>query len=381
MVVQTECCIWNEYNRCYAEEICGAIWYNYSRVNAREREIMDSSQIALTRLYRQIIRSIAIGTLIISIVAFVVTLAAYLITQNTLILVILTIAGITAIGCGLTLFLLARNSQLWQAIAAFGVMVIACEVAIAVWLPELSLSVIPFLAIVILLAGLQGQRRFSILILLICVGVAALILTLNQSTKNLPIERNLLTFLEVSSIVALFIALWAFLDRILAAQMQALQIAEQRAEEAEAARNTAETARQEIERRALEQQRLLELVAVLELPVLTIDERVLLVPLVGHLDSRRAEALRQRVLKVVAERRAQAVIIDVSGITIIDTAVARALIDTATAIRLLGARTLISGIGPAVAQTLVHLNIGLEEVVTAPNPEAALRLARATVGV
>jgi rsbT co-antagonist protein RsbR len=163
--------------------------------------------------------------------------------------------------------------------------------------------------------------------------------------------------------------------------MQALYIADQRAEEAEAARNTAEAARQEIERRALEQQRLLELVAVLELPVLTIDERVLLVPLVGHLDSRRAEALRQRVLKVVAERRAQAVIIDVSGITIIDTAVARALIDTATAIRLLGARTLISGIGPAVAQTLVHLNIGLEEVVTAPNPEAALRLARATVGV
>jgi Anti-anti-sigma regulatory factor (antagonist of anti-sigma factor) len=342
---------------------------------------MDSSQIALTRLYRQIIRSIVIDTLIISIVAFVVTLAAYLITQNTLILVILTIAGITAIGCGLILFLLARNSQLWQAIAAFGVMVIACEVAVAVWLPELSLSVIPFLAIVILLAGLQGQRTFSILILLICVGVAALILTLNQLTKNLPIEPNLLTFLEVSSIVALFIDLWAFLDRIFAAQMQALYIADQRAEEAEAARNTAEAARQEIERRALEQQRLLELVAVLELPVLTIDERVLLVPLVGHLDSRRAEALRQRVLKVVAERRAQAVIIDVSGITIIDTAVARALIDTATAIRLLGARTLISGIGPAVAQTLVHLNIGLEEVVTAPNPEAALRLARATVGV
>jgi len=320
---------------------------------------MSNTQPSLEQLYRQIVRSVALGTLIIALIAFVVSLVAYLVSQSIFIVVILTITVITIIGCSLTLLLLVRNYQLWQAIATFGIMVISCEVAIAVWLSEISLSVVPFLSVIILLAGLQGNRAFSIITLLVCIGAAIPIITFNQSPNGLRIDPHLVTFLEASSITALFIALWAFLDRILAAQMQALQIAEQRAEEAEAARNTAEAARQEIERRALEQQ----------------------VPLVGHLDSRRAEALRQRVLKVVAERRAQAVIIDVSGITIIDTAVARALIDTATAIRLLGARTLISGIGPAVAQTLVHLNIGLEEVVTAPNPEAALRLARATVGV
>ncbi len=342
---------------------------------------MSNTQPSLEQLYRQIVRTVALGTLIIALIAFVVSLVAYLVSQSIFIVVILTITVITIIGCSLTLLLLVRNYQLWQAIATFGIMVISCEVAIAIWLPEISLSVVPFLSVIILLAGLQGNRAFSIITLLVCIGAAIPIITFNQSPNGLRIDPHLVTFLEASSITALFIALWAFLDRILAAQMQALQIADQRAEEAEAARNTAETARQEIERRALEQQRLLELVAVLELPVLTIDERILLVPLVGHLDSRRAEALRQRVLKMVAERRAHAVIIDVTGITIIDTAVARALIDTATAIRLLGARTLISGIGPAVAQTLVHLNIGLEEIVTAPNPEAALRLARATVGV
>lgn len=115
----------------------------------------------------------------------------------------------------------------------------------------------------------------------------------------------------------------------------------------------------------------------LELPVLTIEDRVLLAPLVGHLDSRRTEALRGRLLEMVASRRAHTVIIDVTGISFIDTAVAKALIDTATAIRLLGARTIVSGIGPSVAQTLVHLNVGLAEIATAPNPEAALRLAHA----
>jgi rsbT co-antagonist protein RsbR len=147
---------------------------------------MSNTQPSLEQLYRQIVRTVALGTLIIALIAFVVSLVAYLVSQSIFIVVILTITVITIIGCSLTLLLLVRNYQLWQAIAAFGVMVIACEVAIAVWLPELSLSVIPFLAIVILLAGLQGQRTFSILILLICVGVAALILTLTNQQRIYP---------------------------------------------------------------------------------------------------------------------------------------------------------------------------------------------------
>ncbi|WP_322511601.1 STAS domain-containing protein, partial [Chloroflexus sp.] len=97
------------------------------------------------------------------------------------------------------------------------------------------------------------------------------------------------------------------------------------------------------------------------------------------LDSRRAEQLRSRILEAVAAKRAHTVIIDITGITVIDTAVAKALIDTTAAIRLLGARTIISGIRPAVAQTLVHLNAGLGDITTAPNPEAALATARRLV--
>lgn len=340
---------------------------------------MTSSGQFVEQLYRRIVSRIALWVLILDAATIVITSVTLLFSANVFVAVITGIALVSAAGCGLTLLL--RQRPLWQMILPFVISIVGAETVIAIWLPELLLATLPFLSVAILLTSLLRQRSFTVSVLVLCIVFAFVVVITGQTEEDSRIPLQLLQFLRISSITALFIALWAFLDRILAAQMQALQIADQRAEEAEAARNTAETARQEIERRALEQQRLLELVAVLELPVLTIDERILLVPLVGHLDSRRAEALRQRVLKMVAERRAHAVIIDVTGITIIDTAVARALIDTATAIRLLGARTLISGIGPAVAQTLVHLNIGLEEIVTAPNPEAALRLARATVGV
>lgn len=338
---------------------------------------MGTSQTFLEQTYRRIVWSIALGTLIISVAVFVVTLLASLFSQSVFTVVILTITLITGIGCAIALLVLVRQQPLWQAIVSFGTMIIACEVAIAIWLPELRLATIPFLAVVILLAGLQGQRSFSIGATVLCVLVAIPLVVLNQSATDTQIAPLLLTFLKTSSIVALFVAIWAFLDRTMAAQMQALQIADQRADEAEAARQATEVARREIEQRALEQQRLLELIDVLELPVLTIEDRVLLAPLVGRLDSRRTEALRGRLLEMVASRRAHTVIIDVTGISFIDTAVAKALIDTATAIRLLGARTIVSGIGPSVAQTLVHLNVGLAEIATAPNPEAALRLAHA----
>uniref|UniRef100_UPI002ADD5215 STAS domain-containing protein n=1 Tax=Chloroflexus sp. TaxID=1904827 RepID=UPI002ADD5215 len=250
---------------------------------------------------------------------------------------------------------------------------------VALWLPELYVSAAPFIVVVILLASLINRRAFTISILVICIVVTVVLLLISQPAPEAKIPAPMFSFLQASSLAALFVAVWIFLDRIIIAQMQALQIADQRADDAEAARQQTELARQEIERRANEQQRLLELVAVLELPILTIDDRVLLAPLVGNLDSRRADALRQRVLERLAELRAHTMIIDITGITVIDTAVAKALIDTATAIRLLGARTIISGIRPTVAQTLVHLNTGLHEITTAPNPEAALRLVRSIV--
>ncbi len=340
---------------------------------------MLSTEAFIDHFYRRIVRAIALGTLAIASIVASITLVTFVVIGNSAIIAILAIALISCLGSGLTLFLLARKQPLWQATIPFGLSIIVNEIVTVLLFPELRLAVTPFLSVVVLLAGLYRSRLFSIGIMVVCIVVIIFIVLVVPDESITVIPLPLLRFLQASSLIALLIGIWAFLDQILAAQMQALQLAEQRAYEAENERQKVETANRELEQRNVEQQRLLELVAALELPILQIDNQVLLVPLVGNLDSRRAEQLRRRILEEVAERRAHTVIIDITGITVIDTAVAKALVDTATAIRLLGARTIISGIRPAVAQTLVHLNAGLGDIVTAPNPETALALAHRPV--
>lgn len=340
---------------------------------------MQTSQSLLDQFFRQIVRNVVLGCGVIAAFVVPIELITFVLMNNTLLAIAAAISVTLVIGSGGTVFLLDRGRPLWQGILPFVALIVVAEIMVALWLPELYVSTAPFIVVAILLASLINRRAFTISVLVFCIAITVVLLLISQPAPESKIPAPMFSFLQASSLAALFVTVWIFLDRIIAAQVQALQIADQRADDAEAARQQTELARQEIERRANEQQRLLELVAVLELPILTIDDRVLLAPLVGNLDSRRADALRQRVLERLAELRAHTVIIDITGITVIDTAVAKALIDTATAIRLLGARTIISGIRPTVAQTLVHLNTDLHEIAIAPNPEAALRLARSTV--
>jgi anti-anti-sigma factor len=112
----------------------------------------------------------------------------------------------------------------------------------------------------------------------------------------------------------------------------------------------------------------------LELPIIPVGQHILAVPLVGDLDSRRAASIQQRLLEEVAEQRAQVVVLDVTGISLLDTAVAQSLIETAQAVRLLGARALLSGIRPEVAQTLIGLDIDLGTLQSVANLGEALEL-------
>jgi anti-anti-sigma regulatory factor len=123
----------------------------------------------------------------------------------------------------------------------------------------------------------------------------------------------------------------------------------------------------------LDQQRqLLDLVATLETHALPLAEGVLFAPIVGHLDARRAEALTSRLLAEASAQRAQLVILDIAGVSTIDTAVARGLLNTAQALRLLGCAVTLSGISAEVAMTLVSLDVGLKNVATARSPREAL---------
>jgi anti-anti-sigma factor len=99
---------------------------------------------------------------------------------------------------------------------------------------------------------------------------------------------------------------------------------------------------------------------------------VLLAPIVGHLDPRRAEALMVRLLSVVHEQRARMIVLDIGGVSLVDTSVAGALLQTTQSLRLLGCAVALSGISANVAATLVGQGITLDNVMTVRGPQEAL---------
>jgi anti-anti-sigma factor len=116
-------------------------------------------------------------------------------------------------------------------------------------------------------------------------------------------------------------------------------------------------------------------VATLETPAVALAEGVLLAPVVGHLDSRRAERLTERLLREVGESRARLVVLDIAGVPAVDSAVAGALLRAVQAVRLLGCDVTITGISASIATTMTQLGISMAGVRTARTPQEALKQA------
>lgn len=110
---------------------------------------------------------------------------------------------------------------------------------------------------------------------------------------------------------------------------------------------------------------LLDLVRDLETPVIPLLDDVLLLPLVGHMDTRRAAQLNETVLETVHAQRAKLLIIDITGLSVVDTAVAQRLVHLAHGVKLLGARVLLTGIRAEIAQTIVAQGMDLSAIQTA----------------
>ncbi|HEX2828528.1 MAG TPA: STAS domain-containing protein [Burkholderiales bacterium] len=109
-----------------------------------------------------------------------------------------------------------------------------------------------------------------------------------------------------------------------------------------------------------QQRELLEL----STPVVQLWDDILALPLVGTLDSARAQVVMETLLQKIVETEAAIAIIDITGVPTVDTLVAQHLLKTIAATRLMGADCIISGIRPQIAQTIVHLGVDLGEVVT-----------------
>ncbi|GAB4204962.1 MAG: hypothetical protein OHK0022_30600 [Roseiflexaceae bacterium] len=102
----------------------------------------------------------------------------------------------------------------------------------------------------------------------------------------------------------------------------------------------------------------------LSTPLLAISANTVVLPLVGAIDSQRAQQLLSTLLDGVAERHARVVILDITGVPIVDTQVANVFLQASQAVGLLGAQVVITGIRPEVAQTIVGLGIDLQRIIT-----------------
>lgn len=202
--------------------------------------------------------------------------------------------------------------------------------------------------------------------------------------------RSLIAFGALRTVVLSEIPVMIMLVGIMAITRFALELERERglnlAKEAQAAQASTEifAAQQSQQATVLakqneEQRRLLELVTTLETPTVMIAEGFILAPLIGTFDSRRAESLTRRLLVLVNEQRAHHVLLDMSGVPEVDSAVAQSLMRTVQALKLLGCDVSVSGIAAPVAATMAQLGLDLAGVKAWRSPQQALDTMRAEI--
>jgi anti-anti-sigma regulatory factor len=120
--------------------------------------------------------------------------------------------------------------------------------------------------------------------------------------------------------------------------------------------------------------------AELSTPIIPITDRIMVMPLIGTMDRQRAQQVLTTALQGVQSHRAEVVIIDITGVKLVDSDVASTLIGTAGALRLLGAQAVITGIRPDVAQTLAVLDVDFGAIVTKGTLQSGIAYALGRTG-
>lgn len=119
----------------------------------------------------------------------------------------------------------------------------------------------------------------------------------------------------------------------------------------------------------------------LSTPIIPIFKGILVLPIVGSIDSNRAGQIMEALLNQIGETSADIVILDITGVPVIDTSVANYLLHAARAARLLGSNVVLVGIGPEIAQTIVQLGIDLTGITTRANLQSGIEYALDTKGL
>jgi rsbT co-antagonist protein RsbR len=118
----------------------------------------------------------------------------------------------------------------------------------------------------------------------------------------------------------------------------------------------------------------------LSTPVIKVWDRILTLPIIGTLDSRRAQMMMEGLLQKIVETNSTIAILDITGVRTMDTLVANHLIKTVSAARLMGARCILTGVSPAIAQTMIQLGIDISQITTRAQMSDGIRLALELTG-
>jgi rsbT co-antagonist protein RsbR len=264
-------------------------------------------------------------------------------------------------------------------VALFGAAGIPEALPVYILLPVLSAVVaLPFL-------GRQALRSMTIIVTLAAGIITTLALTVR--TFPAPTLQKVMLIIAVTGISGLTMFLLEQLHRRLAetlAQTRTVNTMLEQARvglEAEVATRTHDlrTALDELAQRAEEQAALLaeirqqrDAIRELSVPVLPLQRGTLVMPLIGALDSTRLRDLQERALQAIQRVAARRLLLDITGVVIVDTQVAQGLIGVVQAARLLGTEVVLVGIRPEVAQTIVELGLDLSAVRTYSDIQTAL---------
>ena len=118
----------------------------------------------------------------------------------------------------------------------------------------------------------------------------------------------------------------------------------------------------------------------LSTPVIKVHDRILLLPIVGTVDTQRAQQIMETVLVQVVDQQARVMILDIAGVPVVDTRVADHILKTTAAVQLLGAQSILTGISASVARTVIQLGVEITRVHTRSKLSEGIELALSIVG-
>ena len=115
-------------------------------------------------------------------------------------------------------------------------------------------------------------------------------------------------------------------------------------------------------------------------PVMQLWDNILLLPIVGLVDSKRVQLIMETVLQKIVDYQAKVIILDIQGVPTVDSAVANHLIKVTKAARLMGCTCIVTGISPEISQALVQLGIELTDILTQSNLKEGVSTSLKSIG-